>query len=107
MITNKVHILAIGAHPDDVELGCAGTLLAHQAKGFTSAIVDLKQGDLGTRGSVAQRKKEAENSAKILGVSQRINLEFRDGFFKNDEEHQREVIKAIRYFQPEIILCNA
>lgn len=107
MTTNKVHILAIGAHPDDVELGCAGTLLAHHAKGSSSAIVDLTQGELGTRGSVEQRKIEAANSAKILGVADRINLEFRDGFFVNDEEHQREVIKAIRYFQPEIILCNA
>lgn len=107
MSSNKVNILAIGAHPDDVELGCAGTLLAHHAKGLKTAIVDLTQGELGTRGSVEQRKIEAGNSAKILGVTERINLEFRDGFFKNDEEHQREVIKAIRYFQPEIILCNA
>ncbi len=107
MSTNKVNILAIGAHPDDVELGCAGTLLAHHAKGLRSAIVDLTRGELGTRGSVDERKAEAANAAKILGVTQRINLEFRDGFFANDEEHQREVIKAIRYFQPDIILCNA
>jgi N-acetylglucosamine malate deacetylase 1 len=107
MATNKVNILAFGAHPDDVELGCAGTILAQQVKGNTTAIVDLTQGELGTRGTIESRKTEANAAAKILGISERLNLAFKDGFFENDEWHQREVIKTIRYFKPDIILCNA
>ena len=103
----KLDILAFGAHPDDVELGCAGTILAQKAKGNTAAIADFTQGELGTRGTIESRKKEADAAAAILGIKERINLSFRDGFFENDEWHQREVIKVIRYFQPDIILCNA
>lgn len=103
----KLDILAIGAHPDDVELSCAGTILKHIALGKKCGIVDLTQGELGTRGSAKLRLKEAENSAKILGVALRDNLKMADGFFKNDKEHQLEVIKKIRQYQPEIILCNA
>jgi bacillithiol biosynthesis deacetylase BshB1 len=104
---NKVDILAFGAHPDDVELGCGGTLLAHFAMGKTNAIVDLTEGELGTRGTVELRKNEAKNGAKILKSKERLNLSFKDGFFSNDEWHLREVIKMIRFFKPEIILCNA
>lgn len=103
----KVNVLAIGAHPDDVELSCAGTLMAHIAKGHTAAIVDLTQGELGTRGDATTRLAEANAAAAILGVNHRINLGFKDGFFQNDEWHQRELIKAIRHFQPDIILANA
>jgi len=103
----KLDILAFGAHPDDVELGCAGTILKEIAMGKTVGIVDLTRGELGTRGSAELRDQEAAAAAQILGVSVRENLRFRDGFFVNDEAHQLEVIKMIRKYQPEIVLCNA
>ena len=103
----KLDILAFGAHPDDVELGCAGTILKEIALGKTVGIVDLTRGELGTRGSADLRDQEAAASAQILGVSVRENLRFKDGFFANDEAHQLEVIKMIRKYQPEIVLCNA
>ncbi|MEN9980736.1 MAG: hypothetical protein RL542_523 [Bacteroidota bacterium] len=103
----KLDILAFGAHPDDVELGCAGTILKEIAMGKTVGIVDLTRGELGTRGSADLRDQEAAAAAQILGVSVRENLRFRDGFFVNDEAHQLEVIQMIRKYQPEIVLCNA
>nr|WP_314895645.1 bacillithiol biosynthesis deacetylase BshB1 [uncultured Flavobacterium sp.] len=103
----KLDILAFGAHPDDVELGCAGTILKEISLGKTVGIVDLTRGELGTRGSAEIRDQEANAAAKILGVSVRENLEMRDGFFVNDEKHQLEIIKMIRKYQPEIVLCNA
>ncbi|GAA0750153.1 bacillithiol biosynthesis deacetylase BshB1 [Gaetbulibacter jejuensis] len=103
----KLDILAIGAHPDDVELGCGATIAKEIANGKTVGIIDLTRGELGTRGTVETRKEEAENSAKILGVSVRENLGFADGFFINDKKHQLEVIKMIRKYQPEVVLCNA
>ena len=103
----KLDILAFGAHPDDVELGCAGTILKEIALGKTVGIVDLTRGELGTRGSADLRDQEAASAAQILGVSVRKNLRFRDGFFSNDVAHQLEVIKMIRKYQPEIVLCNA
>mgnify|MGYP000680418474 FL=1 len=103
----KLDILAFGAHPDDVELGCAGTILKEIALGKTVGIVDLTRGELGTRGSADLRDQEAAAAAQILGVSVRENLRFKDGFFANDEAHQLEVIKMIRKYQPEIVLCNA
>lgn len=103
----KLDILAFGAHPDDVEISAGGTLALQQSLGYKCGIVDLTEGDLGTRGTPAIRREEAENAAKILGVSVRENLQFRDGFFRNDEEHQREVIRLIRKYQPEILLINA
>lgn len=103
----KLDILAFGAHPDDVELGCSGTILKEISLGKTVGIIDLTRGELGTRGSAAIRDQEAAAAAKILGVSIRENLEMRDGFFINDEKHQLEVIKMIRKYQPEIVLCNA
>lgn len=105
--TLPVDILAFGAHPDDVELGCSGTLLSHIAKGKTAAIVDLTEGELGTRGTVEDRRAEAADAARILGINDRKNLGFKDGFFVNDEWHQREIIKMIRYYRPRIVLCNA
>jgi bacillithiol biosynthesis deacetylase BshB1 len=107
MITMKLDILAFGAHPDDVELGCAGTILKEISLGKTVGIVDLTRGELGTRGSAEIRDQEANAAAKILGVSVRENLEMRDGFFMNDEEHQLQIIKMIRKYKPEIVLCNA
>lgn len=103
----KLDILAFGAHPDDVELGCAGTIAKEVASGKKVGIVDLTQGELGTRGSVEKRYQEAAKAKEILGVVARENLKFRDGFFKNDEAHQMEVIKMIRKYRPEIVLCNA
>jgi bacillithiol biosynthesis deacetylase BshB1 len=103
----KLDILAFGAHPDDVELGCAGTIAKEISLGKTVGIVDLTRGELGTRGSADLRDKEAANAAKILNVSVRENLCFADGFFINDKEHQLEVIKMIRKHRPEIVLCNA
>lgn len=103
----KLDILAFGAHPDDVELGCAATIAKEVSKGKKVGIIDLTQGELGTRGSAELRMKEAANAAEILGVSVRENLKFADGFFKNDKEHQLQVIKMIRKYKPEIVLCNA
>ncbi|MCB9426144.1 MAG: bacillithiol biosynthesis deacetylase BshB1 [Flavobacteriales bacterium] len=103
----KVDILAIGAHPDDVELGCGATIAKEIALGKKVGIVDLTQGELGTRGTAETRKNEAANAAAILGVSFRKNLGFRDGFFINDESHQLQLIQQIRLHQPEIVLCNA
>lgn len=103
----KLDILAFGAHPDDVELGCGATLAKEISLGKKVGIVDLTRGELGTRGSAEIRDQEAADAAKILGVCTRENLRFRDGFFKNDEAHQLEIIKMIRKYKPEIVLCNA
>ena len=103
----KLDILAFGAHPDDVELGCGGTIAKEISLGKKVGIVDLTRGELGTRGSADLRDEEAANAAKILGVSVRENLRFADGFFVNDKQHQLEIIKMIRKYQPEVVLCNA
>ncbi|HCN11778.1 MAG TPA: bacillithiol biosynthesis deacetylase BshB1 [Chryseobacterium sp.] len=103
----KVDILAIGAHPDDVELGCGGTVAKLISEGKTVAIVDLTQGELGTRGTNFTRAEEAANSAKILGISSRENLKMKDGFLTNSEEHQMQIVKIIRKYRPEIVLANA
>ena len=103
----KLDILAFGAHPDDVELGCAGTLSKSITQGKKVGIVDLTQGEMGTRGTPQLRLEEAQKAAELLGVAVRENLGFRDAFFVNDEIHQRQVIQKIRAYQPEIVLCNA
>jgi len=103
----KLDILAFGAHPDDVELGCSGTIAKEVSLGKTVGIIDLTRGELGTRGSVEIRDNESRLAAKILGVSVRENLNMRDGFFVNDEAHQLEIIKQIRKYRPEIVICNA
>lgn len=103
----KLDILAIGAHPDDVELSCSATLAKEVRNGKKVGILDLTQGELGTRGSAETRAQEAKNASEILGVSVRENLKFADGFFVNDQQHQLEIIKIIRKYQPEIVLCNA
>jgi len=103
----KVDILAFGAHPDDVELSCSGTILKNISLGKKVGIVDLTRGELGTRGTAAIRLKEAAVAAKILGVSFRDNLDMEDGFFKNDKKNLLAVIKKIRQYKPEVILANA
>ncbi|RIV68915.1 bacillithiol biosynthesis deacetylase BshB1 [Flagellimonas aequoris] len=103
----KLDILVFGAHPDDAELGAGATIAKEVSKGKKVGIVDLTRGELGTRGSAEIRDREATASAKILGISVRENMEFADGFFVNDKEHQLELIKMIRLYRPEIVLCNA
>ncbi|MFL2608420.1 MAG: bacillithiol biosynthesis deacetylase BshB1 [Flavobacteriaceae bacterium] len=106
MIT-KIDILAIGAHPDDIELGCGGTILNEIHKGKKVGLIDLTAGELGTRGSVEKRKQESYKASKILGVDFRLNLGMKDGFIKNDEKSQIQVIRFIRKYQPDLIICNA
>lgn len=103
----KLDILAFGAHPDDVELGSGATIAKEVANGKKVGIIDLTRGELGTRGSAELRDLEAAKAAEILGVAVRENLEFADGFFINDKEHQLAVIKMLRKYRPEIVLCNA
>jgi len=103
----KLDILAFGAHPDDVELGCGATIAKEISLGKKVGIVDLTRGELGTRGSAEIRDKEAAAAAEILGVQIRENLRFRDGFFVNDEAHQIEIIKMLRKYKPDVVLCNA
>ncbi len=103
----KLDILAIGVHPDDVELSASGTILKHIALGKTVGILDLTRGELGTRGNAELRAQEATHAAKILGLSIREQLSMADGFFENNEAHQKEIIRIIRKYQPEIVLCNA
>jgi len=102
----KLDILAIGVHPDDVELGCSGTLINEIKSGKKAGIVDLTQGELGTRGNLETRYQEAASAAMIIGVQVRENLKMRDGFFENDEENKLKLIRAIRKYQPDIIIGN-
>jgi len=103
----KLDILAVGAHPDDVELGCGATIAKEISNGRKVGIIDLTKGELGTRGTSFTRNHESSQAAKILKVATRINMEFADGFFKNDQEHQLALIKMIRQYKPDIVLCNA
>jgi bacillithiol biosynthesis deacetylase BshB1 len=102
----KLFVLGIGVHPDDVELSCSGTLINEVKKGNAAGVIDLTRGELGTRGTAETRDEEAKNAAAIMGLSVRENLGMRDGFFKNDEAHQLQLIRAIRKYQPEVILAN-
>jgi bacillithiol biosynthesis deacetylase BshB1 len=103
----KLDILAIGAHPDDVEMSCGATIAKEIAAGKKVGILDLTRGELGTRGSAELRKEEAKEAARILGVSVRENLGLADGFFENNKEAQLAIVKLIRHFKPEIVFCNA
>ena len=103
----KVDILAIGAHPDDVELGCGGTLAKLISEGKTVAVVDLTQGELGTRGTNVTRAEEAAESTRIMGYVNRENLKLKDGFLVNSEEYQMQIVKMIRKYQPEIVFANS
>ena len=104
---NKLDILAFGAHPDDVELGCAGTILLHISLGFKVGVIDLTKGELGTRGSATIRAQEASEASKKMNLSIRENLAFQDGFFENNQENKYKIIQKIREYKPSIILCNA
>ena len=103
----KVDVLAIGAHPDDVELGCGGTIAKLISEGKKVAIIDLTEGELGTRGTNETRAQEAATASEILGISARENLKMKDGFIINSQEYQFRIIEMIRKYQPEIVLCNA
>jgi bacillithiol biosynthesis deacetylase BshB1 len=103
----KLDILAFGAHPDDVELGCGGTIISAIATGKKVGVIDLTKGELGTRGTVEQRLKEAQLASEVMGLAVRENLGMSDGFFENNKEHQLAIIEIIRKYQPTIILCNA
>lgn len=103
----KIDILAIGIHPDDVELSASGTLLRHAAQGKTFGILDLSQGELGTRGTAAIRAAEAEEASRILGCSFRKTLDIPDGLFEHKPEYWLKIVQEIRAYQPEIVLCNA
>lgn len=106
-MAQKLDILVFGAHPDDAELGAGATIAKEIAQGKKVGIVDLTRGELGTRGSAEIRSREAARAAEILGITMRENLEFRDGFFRNDPQHQMPVIRQIRKYRPDIVLCNA
>ena len=103
----KVDVLAIGAHPDDVELGCGGTIIKLIAEGKTVSVIDLTEGELGTRGTAETRAEEAAEAAKILGISSRENLKLKDGFLNNSEDYQLKIVEKIRKYRPEIVLANA
>ncbi len=102
----KLDVLAIGAHPDDVELGCSGILIKEVKRGKKVGIIDLTQGELGTRGTIETRYQEAADAAMIMGIHVRENLKMRDGFFVNDEAHQMQLIAALRKYKPEIVIGN-
>ena len=102
----KLDVLAVGVHPDDVELGCSGTLIKEARRGKKTGVIDLTQGELGTRGTIESRFNEAREAAKIMGVAIRENLRMRDGFFQNDETHQLQLIQVLRKYQPEIVIGN-
>lgn len=106
-MSEYVDILAFGAHPDDVELSCAGTIMTHIAQGKKVAIVDLTQGELGSRGTIETRYQEAEDASKIMGVSFRHNLQMQDGLFQINEMNKRLIIEQVRRFRPKIVLANA
>lgn len=103
----KLDILVFGAHPDDAELGAGATIALEIAAGKKVGVIDLTRGELGTRGTAETRDAEAAEAARILGLAGRANMEFADGFFKNDQEHQLAIIRQIRKFRPDVVLCNA
>ena len=103
----KVDILAFAAHPDDVEISCSGTIIKHIEMGYKVVIVDLTQGELGTRGTVKTRQKEAANASKILGIAERENLKMEDCFFESSEKNKKKIISIIRKYQPKLIFANS
>ncbi len=107
MVGQRVDLLAIGVHPDDVELSCSGTILRHQALGYTCSILDLTQGELGTRGNAQLRREEARAAADVLQVKHRYLLDIPDGFFEPEEAHKRQIIQVIRDCRPRVVLANA
>lgn len=103
----KLDILAFASHPDDVELSCSGTLALHGSMGLALGIIDLTEGELGTRGTVARRKEEAKNATKILNLEVRENLKMPDGFFKHSKKNMLAIIRSLRTYRPDIVLANA
>jgi bacillithiol biosynthesis deacetylase BshB1 len=103
----KLDILAFGAHPDDVEISCSGTILIHIDKGYKCGIIDLTRGELGTRGTAETRDNEARRASAIIGIHARENLNMEDGFFVSDKTNQLKIVTVIRKYKPEIILCPA
>lgn len=103
----KLDVMAMAAHPDDIELGCSGTLMVQSERGWKTGIIDLTQGELGTRGTAQTRKEEAEAAAKVMKLDVRENLEIPDGFFENTKAYQLKLIRVIRKYRPEIVLANA
>ena len=103
----KLDILVFGAHPDDVELGCGGTVIKEIKAGKKVGIIDLTRGELGTRGTAETRTAETKSASEIMGVTIRENMDFKDGFFKDDEDHKLALIKKIRQYKPEIVITNA
>ena len=103
----KLDILVFGAHPDDVELGCGGTVIKEVQKGKKVGIIDLTRGELGTRGTAETRNAETKAATEIMGVAIRENMDFKDGFFKDDEQHKLALIKKIRQYRPDIVITNA
>ena len=103
----NIDILAFGVHPDDVELGCSGTLLKHISMGYNVGLIDLTRGELGTRGTAEIRTREANNAAERLRAKFRINMDMADGFFQDHYENQLKLIEVIRRFKPSIVLLNA
>lgn len=103
----KLDILVFTVHPDDAELGCSGTILKHVAQGRKVGIIDLTRGELGTRGTAEIRDQEAAIASRVLGLTVRENLGMRDGFFRNDEDHQLQIIQKVRQYKPEIVITNA
>ena len=106
-MNQSLDILAFAAHPDDVELSCSGTLMKHIADGKKVGVIDLTEGELGSRGSVGLRYEEAEAASKIMGLTVRDNLKIADGFFEINQENKLKIVKAIRTYQPKIVLANA
>lgn len=103
----KIDVLAFGAHPDDVELSCSGTLIMEKKQGRTTGVIDLTEGELGSRGTIETRRNEAARSSEILGLSIRENCQLADGFFEHNQANILKIIAVIRAYQPEIVLCNA
>ena len=103
----QLDILVFGAHPDDVELGCGGTIIKEVQNGKKVGVIDLTRGELGTRGNRKIRDIETSKASDILGVAIRENMNFKDGFFKDDEEHKIKLIKRIRKYRPDIVITNA
>jgi N-acetylglucosamine malate deacetylase 1 len=100
-------ILAFAAHPDDVELACSGTLMKQIDAGFTVGIIDLTQGEMGSRGTIETRYEEAAKSCKIMGVETRVNLKMADSLFEINEANKRLIVEQIRRYQPKMVLANA
>lgn len=107
LLVMKLDILVFGAHPDDVELGCGGTIIKEVQRGKKVGVIDLTRGELGTRGTIESRDSETKEATQIMGIHMRENMNFKDGFFKDDEEHKLKLIRKIRKYRPEIVITNA